>query len=236
VSTGVSADAAGRIGRAASRRDAGPSAARDSNAPAPAQANGNAVAERARGAAASAPSTSPAAPPAPPPAPLAATAELTPIAPPTETAPPTSTLKAMAQPAAARAGERASTRMLLDASRVPIVIISTNPNNRWRILDGGIVERSIDGGSTWQAQSTGVTVMLTSGASPAPAICWLVGPGGIVLLSTDGRAWQRIAFPEAADLASVRASDDKNATVTTADGRAFSTTDGGGSWVRAPRN
>jgi photosystem II stability/assembly factor-like uncharacterized protein len=126
--------------------------------------------------------------------------------------------------------------MLLDVSRVPIVIISTSPNNRWRILDGGIVERSTDGGSTWQAQSTGVTVTLTSGASPAPTICWLVGPGGIVLLSTDGRSWQRIAFPEGMDLTSVRASDDTHATVTTADGRAFGTTDGGASWARAPRN
>ena len=79
-----------------------------------------------------------------------------------------------------------------------------------------------------------MTVRLTAGASPAPSICWLVGPQGIVLLTTDARSWRRIAFPEAVDLVSVRASDDKIATVSTADGRAFSTTDGGQTWTRSP--
>ena len=115
----------------------------------------------------------------------------------------------------------------------PALIPSPNPNIRWRIVPGGGVERSIDGGSTWQAQSTGVTVTLTAGAAPAPTICWLVGPGGIVLLSTDGRSWQRITFPEATGLSQIRATDDKNATVTTTDGRVFSTTDGGRTWTRS---
>ena len=77
-----------------------------------------------------------------------------------------------------------------------------------------------------------MTVMLTAGASPAPSICWLVGRQGIVLLSTDGRTWRRVAFPETADLSSVRATDDKSATVNTSDGRAFRTTDGGRTWTR----
>src|SRR6185436_5741143 len=111
-------------------------------------------------------------------------------------------------------------------------IVSSNPASRWRILANGGVQHSTDSGATWEVQSTGVTVMLTAGASPAPSICWLVGPQGIVLLSTDGRSWRRIAFPESADLTSVRATDDKSATVNTADGRAFSTTDGGQTWKR----
>jgi photosystem II stability/assembly factor-like uncharacterized protein len=121
---------------------------------------------------------------------------------------------------------------LTDAPRPAVVINSTDPNARWRIAAGGRVEHSTDGGSTWQAQSTGVAVTLTAGASPAPTVCWLVGPGGIVLLSTDGRSWQRIAFPEAIDLASVRATDDTSATVTASDGRTFSTTDRGLTWMR----
>jgi photosystem II stability/assembly factor-like uncharacterized protein len=111
-------------------------------------------------------------------------------------------------------------------------IISPNANNRWRIVAAGTVDHSTDGGSTWQTQSTGVTAMLTAGASPSPTVCWLVGPGGIVLLSTDGRSWQRLVFPEAIDLESVHALDDKRATVTAADGRTVSTTDGGRTWVR----
>ena len=98
-------------------------------------------------------------------------------------------------------------------------------------MANGAVQHSTDSGSTWEVQSTGVTVMLTAGASPAPSICWLVGREGIVLLSTDGRSWRHITFPETADLAAVRATDDKSATVNTSDGRAFSTTDGGQTWT-----
>jgi hypothetical protein len=114
------------------------------------------------------------------------------------------------------------------------VIVSSNPASRWRILPGGAVQRSADGGATWQTQSTGVSQTLSSGSSPSPSVCWLVGPGGIVLLSTDGRSWKRLAFPEAVPLAAIRATDAETATVTTADGREFVTDDGGRTWTRAP--
>jgi hypothetical protein len=120
----------------------------------------------------------------------------------------------------------------LDALRRQPVIVSSSSASRWRILPGGAVQHSTDGGSTWEVQSTGVAVTLAAGVSPSPSICWLVGPGGVVLLSTDGRSWQRRAFPEAADLASVSATDDKAATVTTSDGRTFSTNDGGRTWAQ----
>jgi photosystem II stability/assembly factor-like uncharacterized protein len=55
-----------------------------------------------------------------------------------------------------------------------------------------------------------------------------------VLLSTDGRSWTRLAFPEAVPLAAIRADDAETATVTTADGRQFVTDDGGRTWTRAP--
>jgi hypothetical protein len=112
------------------------------------------------------------------------------------------------------------------------LIVSTNPSSRWRIVPGGNVQRSADGGSTWQLQQTGATVTLAAGASPSPSVCWLVGPDGIVLLSTDDRSWRRIPFPEATPLVSVSAEDDRTATVTTVDGRKFSTTDGGVTWER----
>ena len=121
---------------------------------------------------------------------------------------------------------------MLEARRLTTVIAATSPDSQWRIMANGAVQHSTDGGTTWELQPTGVTVMLTAGASPAPSICWLVGPKGIVLLSTDGRSWRRIAFPDSADLTSVRAADDRSATVNTSDGRAFSTTDGGQTWTR----
>jgi hypothetical protein len=114
----------------------------------------------------------------------------------------------------------------------PIDIGSPDASVRWRIFPppGGRVARSIDGGATWQVQSANVTVALTAGAAPAATVCWLVGAGGTVVLSTDGRTWQRVPFPETIDLVAVRASDAANASVTTADGRTFSTSDGGKIW------
>ena len=114
------------------------------------------------------------------------------------------------------------------------VIVSSNPASRWRILPGGAVQRSSDGGATWQTQSTGVTETLSRGSSPSPSVCWLVGPKGIVLRSTDGRSWTRVPFPEVVELSAIHATDDQTATVTTADGRQFVTDDGGRTWSRTP--
>ena len=99
-------------------------------------------------------------------------------------------------------------------------------------MPGGTVQHSTDGGSTWQMQQTGVNVTLTTGASPAPLVCWLVGPAGRVLLSTDGATWKQVSLAQPIDLVAVRAADGKSATVTASDGRTFTTTDGGVTWTR----
>jgi photosystem II stability/assembly factor-like uncharacterized protein len=112
------------------------------------------------------------------------------------------------------------------------VIVTPDAPTRWRLTPGGNVERSADSGATWQLQQTGAATALTAGASPSPLVCWLVGPQGIVVLSTDGRSWQRKVFPETVDLTLVSATDDKHAVVTTVDGRTFATTDGGTTWER----
>ena len=62
-----------------------------------------------------------------------------------------------------------------------------------------------------------------AGAAPAARVCWLVGARGVVLLTTDGATWRRIAFPEPVDLVAVQAADAAHATVITATGRRFST-------------
>jgi photosynthesis system II assembly factor YCF48-like protein len=137
-------------------------------------------------------------------------------------------------PMAARAATGSLVARQLDAVRQQAVIVSPNPSHRWRIAADGVVLHSIDGGSTWETQHTGASVTLTAGASPSPSICWLVGPGGLVLLSTDGRSWQALPFKENVDLLSVRATDDKIATVTAAGGGSFSTTDRGVTWTPLP--
>jgi photosystem II stability/assembly factor-like uncharacterized protein len=114
-----------------------------------------------------------------------------------------------------------------------IEVASPTPAIRWRVHagNGAAIERSADGGETWTTQFTPAgAVIFTAGASPSPAVCWLVGRGGVVFVSRDGLTWQRIMFPEPVDLKAVSASGDRNATVVTADNRTFVTADGGQSW------
>jgi hypothetical protein len=118
-----------------------------------------------------------------------------------------------------------------DALGASALIVSPDANVRWR-LAGRDVERSTDGGRTWQLQATGSEIELLAGAAPAPTVCWIVGRRGLVLRSTDGATWQRLPFPEATlDLAAVTARDALDATVTGADGRRYRTTDAGKTWV-----
>jgi hypothetical protein len=110
-------------------------------------------------------------------------------------------------------------------------IASPDASVRWRVGASGSIQHSTNGGATWGALSSGVTEDLTAGAAPSPTVCWVVGRSGTVLRSTDGRRWQRVAFPEPADLVAVQASDAVTASVTTAAGRTFRTSDGGDTWT-----
>jgi hypothetical protein len=151
--------------------------------------------------------------PAAPPAPAAATA----AAPSTLAA--DSTVRTARS--AARAGNAAATE-----------IVSPDPAVRWRII-GAALQHSANGGATWEPVSTGVAAELTAGAAPSATVCWLVGRRGLVLLTTDGRTWRVVTFPEMTDLSAVFTVDAGGnvASVTTGDGRTFVTTDAGATWV-----
>jgi photosystem II stability/assembly factor-like uncharacterized protein len=58
-----------------------------------------------------------------------------------------------------------------------------------------------------------------------------VGASGTVLLWVEGQGWRQVAFPEPVDLTAVRATGERDAEVTAADGRRFRTSDGGKTWV-----
>jgi hypothetical protein len=147
---------------------------------------------------------------------------------------------AAAAPATAAAPSQPSANVLEPArafgrraESVNIDVVSPVPMVRWR-LAGSTVQRSTDGGAKWETQSTGTEAELTAGAAPSAVVCWVVGRGGVVLLSIDGRSWRRLAFPEMTDLSAVRARDARAASVSTADGRTFSTTDAGATWAPRP--
>jgi hypothetical protein len=117
------------------------------------------------------------------------------------------------------------------AAPLPVTIQSPDPSVQWRIA-GRSAERSTDGGATWQPQETGTAVDLLAGTSPAKEICWIVGRNGLVLLTTDGTTWHRLNFPDSAvDLVGITARDARQATVFTANGRRYLTTDGGRTWT-----
>ncbi len=127
-----------------------------------------------------------------------------------------------------RAG-RGPARALGSVTLAPprLEIVSPDASIRWRIGPAGVAEYSADAGATWEATPTGVGTDLMAGASPSGTVCWVVGRAGTVLLTTDGRQWQRLTFPVAVDLAAVQATDARTATVTAVDGRRFTTVDGG---------
>jgi Photosynthesis system II assembly factor YCF48 len=112
-----------------------------------------------------------------------------------------------------------------------IEIASPDGSIRWRIGAAGMVQRSSDGGATWEMLSSGATEDLTAASAPSATVCWIAGRAGTLLLVTNGREWQRVAFPERVDLAAVQATDSRTATVTTIDGRTFRTADGGRTWT-----
>ena len=114
--------------------------------------------------------------------------------------------------------------------QVQVAVQTADGSTRWRTVTPGSVQRSIDAGTTWETQSTGVAAIVSSGAAPSKSVCWLVGKGGVVLVSPDGRSWRQVPFPETVDLVSVAATDATSAAVTTVNGRTFTTVDGGQTW------
>jgi photosystem II stability/assembly factor-like uncharacterized protein len=114
------------------------------------------------------------------------------------------------------------------------IVRSPDPQILWRISSGRYVERSTDAGAIWRAQWTSVDAHVVAGSAPSAETCWLVGRSGIVLLTTDGSRWRTIEPPANADFVSVAATDGSSATVTTTDGRKFTTSDSGKHWTPAP--
>jgi hypothetical protein len=125
-------------------------------------------------------------------------------------------------PRSAAAAARGAGRSSPEAARPQIL---------WRVFPDRRVERSVTGGSSWEAVALDPNVTIVNGAAPSPTVCWLVGRRGVVLRTIDGgRRFDRMDLPDAPDLTTIRAIDELRAVVTTSDGRTYSTVDGGASW------
>jgi putative zinc finger protein len=107
---------------------------------------------------------------------------------------------------------------------------------RQRAVAGQLQERvtvtNISCGPMWPAPPSDVAGQITDASAPSEGVCWVVGRSGTVLRSTDHQTWQRVNIPQAVDLSAITATDARTATVMTADGRTFSTSDGGMTWTQ----
>jgi hypothetical protein len=140
-------------------------------------------------------------------------------------------LASRAEPAAVPPPSQAQALGRIEAAEAPAIEIpSPDAGVRWRLTAAG-VDRTTDGGASWEALATGESARLVAGSAPSPDVCWLVGRGGTVLLATDGRTWRRVPFPEPVDLVGVQSADARTAVVTAADGRVFRTNDAGATWA-----
>jgi hypothetical protein len=100
----------------------------------------------------------------------------------------------------------------------------------WRVWASGVVERSTDRGATWTREA-GVDALGARGVvAPTANICWIVGDAGLILRFEVGRGWTRVPPPAQIGFVAIEASDARNATITAADGRRFTTADSGQTW------
>jgi hypothetical protein len=152
----------------------------------------------------------------------------------------------------AHAGELFSSR---NAGRVssspprPAVFASPDGKAFWRIGVSGRIERSTDQGNNWQVQPSGVSTDLLTGVALSDQVAWVIGRGGILLRTTDGKGWQRVATPGSSSTernlagspgagaapaplqwTQVSATDALHATITSVDSKRFATANGGITW------
>jgi hypothetical protein len=142
----------------------------------------------------------------------------------------TDQMQAEAASSVARSDQPALAEATIERS-TQILIRTPNPELLWRVTGGGLIERSVNGGASWHEQLTAVNAHLMAGAAPGEKVCWLVGRGGLILLTKDAINWEKILPPIPADFIAVRARDRSSATVTATDGQRFTTGDGGKKWT-----
>jgi hypothetical protein len=138
--------------------------------------------------------------------------------------------RAAASTSAARAEAPLSAIGGVTAGHGVIVITSpANPLLEWR-FSGTAIERSDDGGRTWQPQQSPAPAAILAASAANGRVCWAVGKSGTVIRTLDGRNWQVLEPLTTADLVEVSASNESSVTVKSSDGHRFSTTDGAVTW------
>jgi hypothetical protein len=144
-----------------------------------------------------------------------------------------SSMKARVNDQAAQVARSRMQQAQLSSNLAGITITTPDPQVIWMVSDSDNISRSEDAGATWKSEQIETDDRFVASSAPTPKICWLVGERGTILRTTDGKTWASVQPPSNADFAGfsrVDAKDGLTATVTTMDGRKFSTTDGGRIW------
>ena len=118
----------------------------------------------------------------------------------------------------------------IEERSIGLVIPTPEASVRYRLAGGGFVERTSDGGVTWDGQLVSPNAKLNAGAAPGAKVCWLVGREGKIFLTRDGTNWTKIPAPATLDFIAVTATDASSATVTSANNKRFSTVNRGRTW------
>jgi photosystem II stability/assembly factor-like uncharacterized protein len=119
---------------------------------------------------------------------------------------------------------------LIESRARGTVIPTPDSSVKYRLAGGGFVERTTDGGATWNGQQVSQNARLIAGSAPSAKVCWIVGRDAAITLTKNGTDWERVDPPIQADFVSVAAKNDNSAIVTTVDGKKYSTTDRGKKW------
>jgi hypothetical protein len=120
------------------------------------------------------------------------------------------------------------------AARTPIEVHSPVSAVRWRIVSGTI-ERTADGGATWHDDGAPAIANLRYGAAISEDECWLASSTGTVLRRAADGTWTESQVPGHPAVRAIETASALEATVTSADGRVFATSDGGTTWHETPR-
>jgi hypothetical protein len=106
----------------------------------------------------------------------------------------------------------------------------------WRLGAKGQIERSVDGGTSWAQQRSGVKSELLAGSAPSESVCWIIGHAGTILKTSDGGVhWSKVAWANPGEITGIQAFDAMHAVVyggTEVMPSRFATNDGGATWFR----
>ncbi len=124
-----------------------------------------------------------------------------------------------------------------EGDRKALILSRNQPVSRWALSSEGALQRSLDGGQTWERVPVADAAVFHALATVGPEV-WVGGAAGLLCHSKDsGAHWIRIT-PVAdgaaltGDITGISFDDPPHGKLTTANGENWITTDGGQSWQK----